>query len=61
MEYVGKGLRNDLIERALGVDVWISGGKVEELQSGEERSGKQKVLRTFVARAKGVGQSLVSS
>jgi len=60
MEYVGKALRNDLIERALGVDCWVSGGRVEGLEKGEERAEKQRVLRTFVARAKGVGQSLVS-
>lgn len=60
MEYVGKALRHELIERALGVDCWVSGGKVQGLESGEERAEKQRVLRTFVARAKGVGQSLVS-
>ncbi|KAL8287505.1 hypothetical protein RQP46_003363 [Phenoliferia psychrophenolica] len=34
MEYLGKGLRNDLIERALALDVWITSG-----QAGENAEG----------------------
>lgn len=57
MEYVGKALRNDLIDRAVGLDIWVSGGKVE--LEGEELAKAQFVLRKFVVLAAAEGSSLV--
>ncbi|SCZ87681.1 BZ3500_MvSof-1268-A1-R1_Chr2-2g05147 [Microbotryum saponariae] len=46
MQYLGKSLRNELVERAFGLDLWIGGGKsgVE----GELVEGLQIGLRKFV-------------
>ncbi|KAK4698573.1 nucleolar pre-ribosomal-associated protein 2, partial [Phenoliferia sp. Uapishka_3] len=49
VEYLSKGLRNDLVDRAMAVDVWITAGKLEEGE--EEREGKMRVLRSFVLGA----------
>lgn len=57
MEYVGKALRNDMIDRAVGLDIWVSGGKVE--LDGEELARAQFVLRKFVVLAAAEGSSLV--
>lgn len=58
IEYVGKGLRNDLIDRAVSLDVWISGGKVEMNEEG--KTAAQSVLRRFVGMAAAEGSSIVS-
>lgn len=49
---MSKSLRSELVDRALGLDIWISAGKVEELAAGEtELSKAQEVLRKFVLMA----------
>lgn len=57
IEYVGKALRNDLIDRAVSLDVWISGGKVE--MDDEAKVGAQGILRRFVGLAAAEGSSIV--
>jgi hypothetical protein len=58
MEYVGKNLRNELIQRAVGLDLWISAGKLDMTE--EELAGRQRVLRRFVLLAAATqGASLV--
>lgn len=57
MEYLGKNLRNELVERALGLDLWIT--KSESEMDGEEKLEGLKKLRKFVGVAKSEGSILV--
>lgn len=57
MEYVSKSLRNDLIDRAMGLDMWLSARKVEV--EDEALVKAQTDLRTFVLLAAPVGSSVV--
>lgn len=57
-EYLGKGLRNDLIDRAFALDVWVTGGKLEIPE--EEAAKVALVLRSFILLAAAEGASLVS-
>jgi hypothetical protein len=57
IEYLNKSLRNDLVDRAIGLDLWISRDEAEA--SEEERIEQQTCLRRFVAFAKPVGAAIV--
>lgn len=57
MEYVSKSLRNDLIDRAMGLDIWLSARKVEV--DDEALVKAQSDLRKFVLLAAPVGSSIV--
>lgn len=59
VEFIGKLLRNALIDRAIGLDIWISSRGVELLEA-ESLVDAQMVLRRFVVMVKGDGLSLVS-
>lgn len=58
-EYLSKGLRNDLVDRALALDVWITAAKTDS--SDEAREQAAVVLRTFVRSAAAEGSPLVST
>ena len=57
IEYLNKSLRNDLVDRAIGLDLWISRDEAEA--SEEERIEQQTCLRRFVAFAKPAGAAIV--
>lgn len=60
IDYFGKSLKNDLIERALGLDIFISARKVDGF-SEQEISAGQVILRRFVEGVRGNGGSIVST
>lgn len=59
MEYLGKHLRNELIDRATGLDVWLCKNETMQLED-EAKLRAQEVLRRFVVLAKADGSSIVS-
>lgn len=58
MEFLGKGVKNEFVEKALGLDVWVSGGKVAGLEE-EEKEMIQRTLRGFVVLAAGATVNVV--
>lgn len=59
MEYLGKALRNELVERALALDIWIGRSEMEIDEALKVEA--QTTLRTFVILAKAEGSSIVRS
>ena len=59
VEFIGKLLRNALIDRAIGLDIWISSKGADILEAGSLVEA-QTFLRRFVVMVKGDGLSIVS-